>query len=192
MVAGVLGGIVGGGCVEPAAEVTPGSGTSPSTQTTTTTSSDAPAATGEPGGGTEVSTTGASDSQGSGPDTSSTSAAQSTDAFGSSTSEGAVGNTSSGTGEGSDETGGSTGSLASCDQLYGDALDYLLCSQEPDRCHFSVTTDGASCEALCAQHGGTCLQAFDNPNDPGTECNVLGEDTCQTQRSTEICVCTRF
>lgn len=91
-----------------------------------------------------------------------------------------------------DETGGTTGGLASCDDLYGESLEYLLCTQEVDRCHFSVRTDGASCETLCAQYGGACLQAFDNPNDPGTECDILGEDTCQTQRTTEICVCTRF
>jgi hypothetical protein len=82
---------------------------------------------------------------------------------------------------------------ATCDDLYGTAVEYILCDQQPDTCEFNVRTNGGNCTQLCYAFGSTCVAAYDNQADPGTECvrvEATG-DVCTTTRNTEICVCTR-
>jgi len=84
----------------------------------------------------------------------------------------------------------------SCQERYGQAASYLLCQETATTCRFNanikIATAAGTCEALCAQYGGTCLAAYDNPDGAGNECTALSTpDTCATQRTTEICVCSR-
>ena len=59
----------------------------------------------------------------------------------------------------------------------------------PDQCHFATSTGGGNCNAMCGMFGGSCIDAFDNSDG----CNIIRPDmdTCDTNRSTEICVCSR-
>jgi len=76
----------------------------------------------------------------------------------------------------------------SCDTLYGAAPGYQLCEETAASCKLNASTSGSNCKVLCASLGGTCLAAFDN--DSG--CNIISwSDTCETNRSTEICECSR-
>lgn len=79
----------------------------------------------------------------------------------------------------------------SCDALFNTAVGYQLCSDEADRCSFNAKTAGGNCNAICASFAATCLNAFDN-NDaaPCAPIEATG-DTCETNRQSEICVCTR-
>lgn len=81
----------------------------------------------------------------------------------------------------------------SCDELYGEAPEYILCAEEAATCTFNARTDGGTCNEMCALYGGTCIRAHDNESTPGTECvaNLPAGDDCNTPRSTEICVCSR-
>ncbi len=80
-----------------------------------------------------------------------------------------------------------------CDERYGQAVEYILCDERPDTCEFNARTDGGNCNQMCAAFGGTCVAAYDNASDPGVECDrVDSNDDCSTNRNTEICVCTRF
>lgn len=92
---------------------------------------------------------------------------------------------------GTDE-GSSSGSAASCDELYGAAPDYILCMETDTECHFNATTNG-NCNDMCAMFMGTCVAAFDNPNSAGQECDIIepNTDTCDTNRGTEICACSK-
>jgi hypothetical protein len=83
----------------------------------------------------------------------------------------------------------SSGGGPTCDELYGAAPGYLLCLETADECHFNATTGGGNCNTMCSLFGGTCLDAFDNSE--GCEVIRPDMDTCATNRSTEICVCTK-
>lgn len=87
------------------------------------------------------------------------------------------------------ESSSSTGAPPSCDDLYGMAPDYELCMETPDQCHFAATTAGDDCNAMCSLFGGACIDAFDN----STGCAIIRPDmdTCDTNRGSEICVCSR-
>lgn len=87
----------------------------------------------------------------------------------------------------------SSGGPLTCDELYGNAPGYVLCEQTDRECRFNATTGGGTCNQMCTDFGGTCLAAFDNPNTAGQECIVLepNKDTCETPRTTELCVCSR-
>jgi hypothetical protein len=80
-----------------------------------------------------------------------------------------------------------------CNELYGTAPQYILCWETPTTCSFNVATNGGNCNQLCAEFGSTCVEAYDNVSDPGLECapKAATGDTCTTNRSTEICVCSR-
>lgn len=88
----------------------------------------------------------------------------------------------------SSETGAPV--VPSCAQIYGAAPGYILCVETDTECHFNATTNG-TCLDMCMAYGGGCLDAMDNFNDPGLECDVVrpDEDTCMTVRGTELCVC---
>ena len=80
-----------------------------------------------------------------------------------------------------------------CDQLYGGAPEYILCDEQPDTCEFNARTDGGDCNEMCQDFGGTCVMAYDNQTGNGLDCirvEATGDD-CTTNRTTEICVCTR-
>lgn len=77
-----------------------------------------------------------------------------------------------------------------CETLYGEAAGYVLCADTPSTCEFTASTaayEPATCRTVCAAFGGECLQAFDDQ----AACEVMGEDDCDTVRSTEVCVCSR-
>lgn len=99
---------------------------------------------------------------------------------------------SGGTTTGSDGASSSSGSAITCDEMYGTAPDYILCMETDSECHFNATTNG-SCNELCPMYGGACIEAFDNPNTAGQECeaNPAAGDTCSTSRTTGLCVCSK-
>lgn len=76
-----------------------------------------------------------------------------------------------------------------CDDTFGDAPDYELCAEEDAACVFATRTDGGTCREMCERFGAECLEAFDNDQPPCEPQNADPPDTCDTPRSTEICVC---
>lgn len=94
-----------------------------------------------------------------------------------------------GTSTGDEPSSTSTGDGPSCDELYGAAPGYVLCMETDDACHFNANTSGGNCTEMCTMLGGVCLDAFDNSD----SCTILRPDmdTCETDRSTEICVCAK-
>lgn len=83
----------------------------------------------------------------------------------------------------------STGADPSCDALFGTAPGYLYCTETPDACHFNADTGGGNCNQMCASLDSTCVAAFDNSH----ACTIIrpNMDTCETNRSTEICACAK-
>lgn len=81
--------------------------------------------------------------------------------------------------------------LATCEELFGQAPGYQLCSEDELSCSFNVALAGETCTAACLLLESTCLAAFDN--DAADLCAPIEAtgDTCDTPRSTEICVCAR-
>ena len=81
----------------------------------------------------------------------------------------------------------------SCDALFGAAAEYIFCDEGDDFCRFNVRNDHVSCDDICASFGRACREAYDNPNDPGRECEQLDVDGCDdTSRGTEMCECARW
>jgi hypothetical protein len=101
-----------------------------------------------------------------------------------------TGELQTGTSTGNEAGSTSTGASPSCNELYGAAPGYILCMETGDECHFSAQTNGGDCNEMCAMFGGVCLAAFDDG--PGS-CVVVrpNMDTCDTDRATEICACTK-
>lgn len=95
---------------------------------------------------------------------------------------------SGGSSTGSDAT--STGSAASCQEIYGAAADFELCMETADACAFNVTTNGQdSCDDVCQGFGGTCLSAQLNQM---PRCEGTGEATCDDASNLDlICSCSR-
>ena len=79
------------------------------------------------------------------------------------------------------------GFVGGCDIIFGTADGYQLCSDSQTTCSFAVTTNGQTCNQICASFMSTCVAAYDNAG----PCEVLGQDTCDTPRTTEICECSR-
>lgn len=80
---------------------------------------------------------------------------------------------------------------ATCDELFGQAPGYQLCSEDDLGCSFNVSLEGQTCTAACLLLQSTCLGAFDNESiAPCAPIEATG-DTCDTPRSSEICVCAR-
>lgn len=106
-----------------------------------------------------------------------------------------TGDTLSGTsGPGSTSTGdeagsSSTGPSPSCNELYDQAPGYLLCMETETECHFNANTNGGDCNMMCAAYLGKCIDAFDN----SSGCSIIRPDMddCDTNRGTEICVCSK-
>jgi len=78
-----------------------------------------------------------------------------------------------------------------CQLQYGDAPGHVPCSETASSCQFNATISGSTCHALCREHGGVCLEAYDNPTGAGQECTSIGTDTCATEHDSEICVCSQ-
>ena len=80
----------------------------------------------------------------------------------------------------------------SCDEIFGEAAEYIYCSEGDDFCRFNVRNDNVSCDDICASFGRPCREAYDNPNETGRECEMNGVDGCDdTSRGTEMCECAR-
>ncbi len=78
----------------------------------------------------------------------------------------------------------------SCEARFGDAPNFVLCGETTDTCSFNAHTDGGTCEQMCRSLGSRCVGAIDNE---GNSCREIrgSQDTCQTRRQTEICICER-
>lgn len=76
-----------------------------------------------------------------------------------------------------------------CDQQFGSADEYLLCSEETATCRFNVMAGESSCDQQCAMFGGTCVDADDsNAGDP---CVAVASTGCGTPHNSVICTCMR-
>lgn len=80
--------------------------------------------------------------------------------------------------------------VASCEALFGDVQEFVLCEQTDETCSFNVRLDQSNCHQLCRSLGSTCVGALDNL---GSSCEAEPNnmDTCLTQRQTESCICER-
>ena len=78
-----------------------------------------------------------------------------------------------------------------CEERFGSVPDFILCQETASTCSFNAFTDGGTCDQMCRSQGSRCVGALDNHNDEGVECIPIGRDTCQTPRTTEICICER-
>jgi len=81
--------------------------------------------------------------------------------------------------------------LATCDDLFSEAPGYELCSEDELSCSFNYNLAGETCAIACTSLGSTCLGAFDNNAELCLPVEATG-DTCDTPRSSEICVCARI
>lgn len=83
-----------------------------------------------------------------------------------------------------------TGMAPTCDELYGSALEYQRCSEEPTSCSFNVRVDmTASCNQVCGMFGRVCLTADLNESEI---CVSVGEVSCDDMSFVDgICTCTR-
>jgi hypothetical protein len=78
-----------------------------------------------------------------------------------------------------------------CNARYGDIDGYILCQETVSTCvFFFKVSGGADCQSLCAQHGGTCLEAYDTSN-TGQACVKQTLVPCTGAHSDAICTCTR-
>ncbi len=79
---------------------------------------------------------------------------------------------------------------SSCEQLYGSAPNFVDCVQTSTECHFRFRNTEYSCEQICAQAGGSCIDMFDNSGNCGIDpqdnpgCDYIGYNSA-------ICMCTR-
>ncbi len=84
-----------------------------------------------------------------------------------------------------------------CDEQYGGAPAYQLCSQQPGSCEFFLFSDvAAPCDEQCqAIGGGECITSFDADPDPTPKtdrCTRQEETSCQEMVNlSKICVCSR-
>jgi hypothetical protein len=80
--------------------------------------------------------------------------------------------------------------LVACDVLFGEAPGYQLCSEDELSCSFNVALLGETCTAACILLETTCLAAFAN-EDVDLCAPLVTDDTCDTARQSQICVCAR-
>lgn len=83
----------------------------------------------------------------------------------------------------------STGEEPDCDDIYGNAPGYELCTETEDECRFDANLGGGSCNDMCSMYGGTCIGAHGNPFGGG--CFFTGIDDCEDTPDTEICICSK-
>lgn len=75
-----------------------------------------------------------------------------------------------------------TPSGETCDQAYGAANQFALCSEDPTSCEFFVQSQGDTCDEVC---GGRCITGYDNQ---GT-CGRTDEVGCNAAYTNQICIC---
>ncbi len=77
-----------------------------------------------------------------------------------------------------------------CDEAFGAAAGYELCSETESTCSFFSKEDGSTfeCNERCAEFDATCVSGFDAP---GYGCTPQTEDGCAYPHNTQICVCLR-
>jgi hypothetical protein len=81
------------------------------------------------------------------------------------------------------------GPLPTCDEQFGEAVEYMLCAEEADTCEFFVRTEVATaCADICPLYGAECVNSFDADAEP---CTRVTEDNCTVTHMSQICVCTR-
>jgi hypothetical protein len=83
------------------------------------------------------------------------------------------------------------GPLLTCDEQFGEALEYTLCVEEEETCEFFLRTEvGTACVDICPVYGAECVNSFD-ADGAGAECTRMTEDACMVVHMTQICICTR-
>lgn len=80
---------------------------------------------------------------------------------------------------------------SACETQFGTVDDFKLCSETETTCSFYARLGGKSCGEVCGAMGGTCLDAFDNIG-AGCKVNSKLDDTCDSKRNTEICICSKM
>ena len=81
---------------------------------------------------------------------------------------------------------------ATCEELFQNAPEFLLCEQTETTCAFNARTNGGTCTEMCQRFGSVCLEAQGNENATPCTPEFPQVDTCDTPRGTEICVCERL
>jgi len=85
--------------------------------------------------------------------------------------------------------GGAGGAPTGCTAQYGDAPAFMLCLETNFSCMFYAEVQPESCSSLCANHGGECMQVFNNANDIPT-CTLSAPQSCtDTTLKDAICSC---
>lgn len=96
-----------------------------------------------------------------------------------------------GDGGGADAGAPDGGPLLTCDEQFGEALEYMLCAEEADTCEFFLRTEvGTACIDICPIYGSECVNSFD-ADGAGAECTRMTEDACTVVHQTQICICSR-
>lgn len=85
--------------------------------------------------------------------------------------------------------GDTTAAPVSCDEAYGDAPGYELCSETEHSCVFNVLLEQSSCTALCESYGATCVGAQNNS--AGDCASAEAEAPCDEMANDQICTCTK-
>jgi hypothetical protein len=83
----------------------------------------------------------------------------------------------------------SSGDPPTCDELYGMAPGYELCSESDTECAFDVDSNDDTCTSVCQSYGGTCIDAISNPSGGG--CTENGPADCGVMHNTVICICSK-
>ena len=86
--------------------------------------------------------------------------------------------------------GGSDASVVDCADQYDIAPGYLFCRENADFCEFRASTrSGGSCESVCQEHHGECLEAFSNGDEL---CVGLSVQSCGFDSASDmVCRCSR-
>ena len=96
-----------------------------------------------------------------------------------------------GDGGGGDAAAPDGGALQTCDEQFGEALEYTLCAEEEGTCEFFLRSEvGTACMDICPLYGAECVNSFD-ADGAGMECVRQTEDACAVVHQTQICICSR-
>ena len=81
----------------------------------------------------------------------------------------------------------------SCEERYGSAPGFTLCTQTGSACTFNATRKTKqSCRQLCEALDGECLDAKDNAGNIACQESSKNTLTCDSTSSLDsICVCSR-
>ncbi len=82
----------------------------------------------------------------------------------------------------------------SCDEIFGSAPDYQLCSEDANSCTFYsrlFNGDDFVCQDACGTFDSECLDGFAD-TDLGDKCEIDTEEGCESPHEDQICVCSRL